>query len=441
MIELPEEASTQSPVCNGKHALQVVGACALIYLLVFGIPSPTTVSTFNPRAYVGLNQTPAISLSSMPCPRVFIYSGLAETAGYRGSVPTADISTSLAFGRSLQPCVHATSALSLAHIMLYRIHHSVHCPVTKNPEEADLFIIPTLSSVRGGRDEWDPLCTEKNLWGKNRVNGADGYTLKFLPHLNDQTAKKHLFFISKSHYVVAKGDSCAWIRGEYPADPVFADIQRFAFTHTYAGTQYETNNWGLPSVPVLDDRVISVPFPSSVHWSAAGCSNGRAPWQRFSDRPIRIQYIGQAHGLQASLREQLLISCKSLKKPRCSALTEFEHEIVVVKQRAIFCLEPEGDNPFRKSIFDSITSGCIPVFFSHDTDSTSAWHWGTFRNESRVLLSASEFMSATARGEHGLQALLDMPESRIRAMQASIAKDAHRLQVRSRINNRHQEGR
>ncbi|KAL8552636.1 hypothetical protein ACS0TY_001358 [Phlomoides rotata] len=31
--------------------------------------------------------------------------------------------------------------------------------------------------------------------------------------------------------------------------------------------------------------------------------------------------------------------------------------------QASFCLEPPGDTPTRKSTFDSILAGCIPVFF------------------------------------------------------------------------------
>jgi len=69
----------------------------------------------------------------------------------------------------------------------------------------------------------------------------------------------------------------------------------------------------------------------------------------------------------------------------------------------------------------------IPVLFSPDSDGVSPWHWGPFREESRVLLSAVEYL-ALPPGDAGLRVLLDMPPERVSALQASISRNAHRLQ-------------
>ena len=69
----------------------------------------------------------------------------------------------------------------------------------------------------------------------------------------------------------------------------------------------------------------------------------------------------------------------------------------------------------------------IPVHFSLDSDAVSYWHWGPFRNESRVLLSEGDYM-ASKRGGSGLRVLLDMPQEQVDALQRSIASHAHRLQ-------------
>jgi hypothetical protein len=34
-------------------------------------------------------------------------------------------------------------------------------------------------------------------------------------------------------------------------------------------------------------------------------------------------------------------------------------------RESVFCLQPPGDSPTRKSIYDGILCGCIPVFFEH----------------------------------------------------------------------------
>ena len=43
---------------------------------------------------------------------------------------------------------------------------------------------------------------------------------------------------------------------------------------------------------------------------------------------------------------------------------------------AVFCLQPPGDMPTRKSVFDVILSGCIPVLFHPLTARYMyEWHW------------------------------------------------------------------
>ena len=94
-----------------------------------------------------------------------------------------------------------------------------------------------------------------------------------------------------------------------------------------------------------------------------------------------------------------------------------------MKQKAVFCLEPEGDSPFRKSIYDSLTAGCIPVLFSLNTDAVSPWHWGSFRADSRVLMSPDDYMNNVT----SLQTLRSIPAERVALMQATIRANAHKL--------------
>ena len=41
---------------------------------------------------------------------------------------------------------------------------------------------------------------------------------------------------------------------------------------------------------------------------------------------------------------------------------------------------------------DSITYGCIPVLFSEITDTIAPYHWGGWRNRTRVLVSRKDFL-------------------------------------------------
>lgn len=43
--------------------------------------------------------------------------------------------------------------------------------------------------------------------------------------------------------------------------------------------------------------------------------------------------------------------------------------------QATFCLQPPGDTPTRRSTFDAILAGCIPVFFEDQSAKTQyGWH-------------------------------------------------------------------
>ena len=297
-----------------------------------------------------------VDLAAMPCPTTYIY---FDAPVVDGGVKAADVSKAVAFGRPHKfPGVYESSQFNLALVMLYRLQNSRHCPVTLDPAKADLFVIPVLMHPKGNT-EWEQLCENDDLWGDALVEGEGGTTLRFLPHLNAETAHRHVFFISKGHYVAAKGESCAWIRGEPPAAPYFANIQRFAYSHTYSGFKFggrRTTRKHHTEVSTADGRVVSVPYPPWIHWSRKAFTK-RAPWQSFDDRGTRIHFVAGMHGKQVDLRRRLFSDCVSLGEPKCRAIDTFGEHVLLEKQRAVFCLEPEGDSPFRKSVYDSIVSG------------------------------------------------------------------------------------
>jgi hypothetical protein len=424
--------SPPSPSDNPSRAsIQVSSALSASVL-----PSP-----FRARPLTPLSRTEAsaanLSVSTLPCPTVYVY--LDAAPGDARTVVSTNITSAMAFGVETQHAgVYDSDPFTLAQLMLYRALHSGHCRWTRDPATADLFIIPSLSGPKTA-EEWIDLCENKRLWGASLVepaegSGSAGYSLRFLPYLNADTARRHLFFISKGHYAASRGAvACAWIQGDPPAAPYFADVQRFAYSHTFTGYKFGKRKWERPGIPQTDGRVVSVPYPASLHWSArhfgGSGSGGRVPpWQNFTGRSTLIHFVAGMHGKQVALRKALFEACRELGEPRCRALATFEPSVLLEKARAVFCLEPEGDSPFRKSVYDSIAMGCIPVLFSHNSDAVSPWHWGPFRADSRVLLSEETFMEAKRSRRNGLQPLLDMPQSRIAAMQATIAAKAQRLQ-------------
>ena len=55
---------------------------------------------------------------------------------------------------------------------------------------------------------------------------------------------------------------------------------------------------------------------------------------------------------------------------RCEKSPE---KVIGMFQNSIFCLQPPGDAYTRRSTFDSMLAGCIPVFFHPHTAYTQYW--------------------------------------------------------------------
>jgi hypothetical protein len=381
-------------------------------------------------------------ITSMRCPTVYIYDRLPL---FKGDIAPARITHDRAFGAALgPPGIYATRQYDTAEIFINRLYRSKHCALTSHPKNADLFFIPAMSAPKAF-SYWTTLCRTELMMAEDRA-------AKALPYLSAATATRHLFIISKSHTGPSSspfnGSGCAWIRGETPP---FDKIQRFAYSHTFRGhsslsapqdnsaqawaaahdvlgrnssrnggsmTRGASDRWSTQ----LDGRIISIPYPTTVHWSKA-VGTGQY-WTSNTTRPLLISMICGFHGTQAKLRRRLFKDCNALGPPTCSAIHAFRAvSATALKNSSVFCLEPEGDTPFRKSIYDSLISGCIPVLFSLTTEAVSPWHWGAFRADSRILMSPDDYLSKVV----SLDDLRRIPADRIAHMQETIRRHAHKL--------------
>lgn len=127
----------------------------------------------------------------------------------------------------------------------------------------------------------------------------------------------------------------------------------------------------------------AVPYPSSFHWHQ-GITN--VPWELTSSSPERTilaLFIGSLRTSQPnsnSLRRLLFNQCKD--EPSCE-WHQTPHSCtgvlnatstMLMLRKAVFCPAPTGDSITRKSLFDSLVAGCIPVLFSRASLTQYAWH-------------------------------------------------------------------
>ncbi|CAH2080165.1 unnamed protein product [Thlaspi arvense] len=126
---------------------------------------------------------------------------------------------------------------------------------------------------------------------------------------------------------------------------------------------------------------IAIPHPTYFHPKA---DNDISSWQnKMRSKPRRnlISFAGGARpGDPNSIRSLLIKQCTSFSDQcqflNCSSGScDKSENVIKLFQDSEFCLQPSGDSPTRKSVFDSLISGCIPVIFDPYTAYYQyAWH-------------------------------------------------------------------
>ncbi|KAJ6714476.1 XYLOGLUCAN-SPECIFIC GALACTURONOSYLTRANSFERASE 1-LIKE [Salix viminalis] len=99
----------------------------------------------------------------------------------------------------------------------------------------------------------------------------------------------------------------------------------------------------------------------------------RQPWEQKiigTTRKSLVSFAGAERPNQPeSIRSVLINQCTSTSSDKCRFLDcksggcNQPETVTELFMDSEFCLQPPGDSPTRKSVFDSLVSGCIPVLF------------------------------------------------------------------------------
>ncbi|KAG2500736.1 hypothetical protein HYH03_001500 [Edaphochlamys debaryana] len=120
-------------------------------------------------------------------------------------------------------------------------------------------------------------------------------------------------------------------------------------------------------------NLIPMPYPSYVH-HYQGCDTCNLSVQAVAG--LKHCDVFAAFELRKhfqpgpwSIREQLLEQCHA-KPEQCAALSAKDAgsdsgilDLIRGMEQSWFCLQPHGDTPSRKGVYDSLLLGCIPVVF------------------------------------------------------------------------------
>ncbi|KAL8531468.1 hypothetical protein ACS0TY_008166 [Phlomoides rotata] len=121
-----------------------------------------------------------------------------------------------------------------------------------------------------------------------------------------------------------------------------------------------------------DKNDFAIPYPTYFHPSTDRQIHDWQEKMRRQRRRSLLCFAGAPRpGMQDSIRDEIMAQCTASRR-RCRML-ECKNDrnnclkpanVMRMFQNSIFCLQPPGDSFTRRSTFDSILAGCIPVFFT-----------------------------------------------------------------------------
>ncbi|KAL1192042.1 Xyloglucan-specific galacturonosyltransferase 1 [Cardamine amara subsp. amara] len=235
----------------------------------------------------------------------------------------------------------------------YALEPIFHSRVLKHPcrvydeSQAKLFYVPFYGGMdvlrwhfkNVSKDVKDVLAIEVVKWLGSKKSWKEN------------SGKDHVFVLGKISWDFRRNDKFSWgsslLEMQEMKNPTKLLIER--------------NPWELNDV--------AIPHPTYFHPKT---DDDIASWQNKIIGKTRHSLIsfagGSRPGKPDNIRFTLIDQCTSSPN-QCRFLNctngscDKPESVIELFQDSEFCLQPPGDSPTRKSVFDSLLSGCIPVIF------------------------------------------------------------------------------
>lgn len=324
------------------------------------------------------------------CPVTFIYD-LPQYWDFEVPLAKMDNLRKINQGKLCAEGVRDIDQYSLLVRVIYRLKTSRRCKVTSDPNTADLFLVPLFPKPKSGKEFCKGLVVED--------------LESHLQYLTNETAHKHFTVLSKGHGWL---DKCGgwWKR---PAG-LLQRVIRVAYSLPWRGSN-ASSIYGPVSVNIQDlnevakatgdflndsvayPHLYSVPYPASKELR----TQNKSSQAKGVERPFLLHFGGGLHGqFGLDLRKKIIAECRKVGKHKC-LLHHFRKRgdvcaALKAKRTSKFCFEPGGDSPYRKSLYDSISLGCVPILLSPYQLLVSPWHLGHFRDATTVYIDRDAFM-------------------------------------------------
>ena len=262
--------------------------------------------------------------------------------------------------------VQNTWQFALEVIIHNKILHSPH--ITKDYKNANLFYVPFYSGISCLTTMTNNY-TEASIIQQKLLAELQGY-------LENHESKAfysgipHAMALSKiereqSHV------ACPIMTMEGFRHVYFLGIEREAQQRSRSGPIHPLTVVPYPSSGHLLDNVTSSQYLNNIIRTDRNITMFFAGGRRNTGQPrAAIQVEFRDHQTSSSFKEFILASEMYEGITKAWLITDecFTDPVHIQEwmQHSLFCLQPPGDSPTRKSFFDSVVAGCIPVLFQSE---------------------------------------------------------------------------
>ncbi|XP_039039849.1 probable xyloglucan galactosyltransferase GT17 [Hibiscus syriacus] len=239
--------------------------------------------------------------------------------------------------------------------MIFHARMENHPCRTWDPAKANLFYVPFYGGLH-----------VSSKFREQNHTVRDALAVRLVDYLREQPAWRKNN--GRDHFIALGRTSWDFMRADDGPDFGANSLLNSPFVKNMSVLTVERNPW-------KGSKQHGIPYPSYFHPST---SDQMLTWQRMvrrSNRPYLFSFIGAPRkGVgKAAIRDEMIKQC--MESTRCKLLKcdngnpkcYNPSEILRVMRESQFCLQAPGDSFTRRSTFDAILSGCIPVFFSRHT--------------------------------------------------------------------------
>ncbi|KAK9755240.1 hypothetical protein RND81_01G012000 [Saponaria officinalis] len=279
--------------------------------------------------------------------------------------------------------------------------------LTDDYSEASAVYVPYYPGLDVGRYLWISNATLR-----------DETSIKFAKHVSERPEWEK--FGGRDHFLLAGRMTWDFSRGSEN----LSDVNGWGNRLLHLPEVKNMTTLMLESRPYIESE-FAIPYPTYFHPSS---QNEVRIWQenmRQKNRNYLFSFAGAPRpNMKDSIRNILIDQCLASKDENCKYVhtnPDVKPETIMgLFQTSDFCLQPPGDSLTRKSIFDTIIAGCIPVLFHPGSAYVQyVWHLPKDYSSYSVFIPMDELQQGNVSIE---KKLLEIPKHKIREMREEVIK-------------------